>query len=117
MTDHPVETRTIRIKVAEHRNSDLLVAISDDLKGLMVPGRSEEELLNKLPAAISELLEVQGFKVLAVTTEHGEWTPTGRPLKPWTKLEWVPLFISGNSSRLILLRLWACGRRASVVQA
>ncbi len=58
--------RQIRITVLEHRNTDLLMAISYDLPGLMVPGRSEEELAEKIPAAIQEILEAEGNKVLSV---------------------------------------------------
>ena len=50
--------RQIRITILQHRKTDLLMAISDDLRGLMVPARSEEALLAKLPAAIQEILEV-----------------------------------------------------------
>lgn len=64
-----IVTRLIKIRVVQHRNSDLLVALSEDLKGLMVPGRSDEELEQKVPDAIREILEAQGFKVISVTAD------------------------------------------------
>ena len=63
-----IVTRTIRIRIVQHRKSDLLVALSDDLKGLMVPGRSELELEQKLPEAVREILEAQGNRVISVVT-------------------------------------------------
>ena len=59
-------TRQIRIMILQHRKTDLLLAVSDDLRGLMVPGRSEEDLFAKIPAAIQELLEAEGISVISV---------------------------------------------------
>ena len=59
-------TRQIRIMILRHRKTDLLMAISDDLRGLMVPARSEEDILAKLPAAIQELLEAGGHSAVSV---------------------------------------------------
>ncbi len=64
-----IVSKTIRIKVVQHRKSDLLVAISDDLSGLMVPGRTDEELQDKIEGAIREILEAQGHTVISITTE------------------------------------------------
>ncbi len=50
------ERRSVRISVLQHRNTDLMLAISHDLPGLMVPGRSEDELMAKIPDAVQELL-------------------------------------------------------------
>lgn len=58
--------RQVRITVLKHRDTDLLMATSYDLLGLMVPGRSEEELAEKIPAAIREILEAEGNEVLSV---------------------------------------------------
>ena len=49
--------KLVRITVLRHRTTDLLMAVSFDMPGLMVPGRSEDELMAKLPAAIKELEE------------------------------------------------------------
>jgi hypothetical protein len=67
--DREAITRLIKIRVVQHRTSDLLVALSDDLKGLMVPGRSDEELERKIPMAVREILEAQGFRVISVTAD------------------------------------------------
>lgn len=65
--------RHLRITVLQHRITDLLMAVSYDLPGLMVPGRSEEELNVKLPAAIQELLEAEGHQVLSVEIVEKGW--------------------------------------------
>jgi hypothetical protein len=51
---------TIDIVLLRHAKSDLLVAYSDDVPGLLVSGRSEAEIDEKLPGAIREILEAQG---------------------------------------------------------
>jgi hypothetical protein len=57
------------------------MAVSDDLKGLLVPARTEKELEQKIPAAITEILEAQGKQVFNVTAapdtsnELGEFAP------------------------------------------
>lgn len=59
-------TKQIRIMILRHKNTDLLLAVSEDLRGLMVPARSEEDLLAKIPAAIQELLEAEGNSVISI---------------------------------------------------
>lgn len=59
-----IETRTIDVQIVKRRDSDLLIAISGDLPGLMVPGRSDQEVVSKLPDAIREILEAQGNKAI-----------------------------------------------------
>lgn len=65
-----IETRTIDVQIVKRRDSDLLIAISGDLPGLMVPGRSDQEVVSKLPDAIREILEAQGNKVVSVSAER-----------------------------------------------
>ena len=67
------EERLVRITVLQHRTTDLLMAVSYDLPGLMVPGRSHEELTAKLPAAIQELMEAEGYEVESVEMFGREW--------------------------------------------
>ena len=43
------------------------MAFSEDMPGLVVHGRSDEELDEKLPGAIRDLLEARGFTVVHVT--------------------------------------------------
>ncbi len=64
-----VEERTIKIVVKEHRKTHLLLAKSEDLPGLMVAARSEDQLDRELPSAIREVLEAQGNVVLSVTMD------------------------------------------------
>jgi len=56
----------IRVVTAQHKSTDLLMAYSDDLPGLLVPGRSHEEIREKLPEAIKEILEANGNRVARV---------------------------------------------------
>jgi hypothetical protein len=60
----------VRIQILRHRDSDLLVAFSDDLPGLYVQGRSEEELARRIPIVMRDLLEAQGKIVARI--ERGE---------------------------------------------
>jgi len=62
-----MEERAIRIRVAKHDTTGLLAATSEDLHGLVVFGRTPEEIDAKLPKAIKELLEASGNKVASVT--------------------------------------------------
>lgn len=61
-----VEEKVININVLKHEGSDLLIAISDDLRGLVVHGRSTAELEGRISPAIREVLEAQGYTVLDV---------------------------------------------------
>lgn len=69
-------TRTFRIDVAQHKTTGLLMAFSRDLKGLLVPGHSEEELAQRLPDAIREILEAQGNTVVSVRAERDPAIPS-----------------------------------------
>ena len=73
---HEVSVREIRVQLVANRETGLLVALSDDMKGLMVAARSEEEIERELPDAIREILEAEGNTVLSVTAEAG---PRGLP--------------------------------------
>ena len=63
-----MEERTIRITLRKHDISPLLAATSDDLNGLIVFGRTWQEIEEKLPIAIRELFEA--MKMIA-ETGHG----------------------------------------------
>lgn len=47
----------IRISYEQHADTGLLCAFSDDLKGLIVFGRTLSQLYEKLPAACADLVE------------------------------------------------------------
>ena len=61
--------RTIRIQVRKYRDSDLLLATSDDLRGLNVIGRSDSEIKERVPGSVREMLEAQGHRVRSVETQ------------------------------------------------
>jgi uncharacterized protein DUF1902 len=74
MTEHV--TRDFTIQILRYKDSDLLTAFSDDLPGLLVPARSHEELDERLPRAVKELLEAQGETDVSVVLEDA---PAGSP--------------------------------------
>lgn len=53
MTSAP---HTIRISYQRHRDTGLLCAFSDDLKGLLVFGRTPEQLQSKIPPICNALV-------------------------------------------------------------
>jgi hypothetical protein len=57
----------ITIKVIRHNGTDLLVALSDELRGLYVHARQEHELRERIPIAIRDILEADGFRVVDVS--------------------------------------------------
>lgn len=62
----------IRIRVAKHKDTGLLMAMSDDLYGLTIHARTAEEIRSQLAGAIRELLEAQGHTVISVTAENDD---------------------------------------------
>jgi hypothetical protein len=62
-----MEDRTIRITLRRHDETGLLAAMSEDLVGLVVFGRTPEEIATKLPIAVRELLEALGYVVHSAT--------------------------------------------------
>lgn len=62
----------ITINVVMHRDTKLMVATSPELRGLMVHGRSPEELNRRIPEAIKALLEAQGHRVDTVESMDDE---------------------------------------------
>lgn len=61
-----MEVKSFRIQVLEHRETELLLAISPDHKGLYVHARDLDELEERIPVALQELLEAEGIAVLSV---------------------------------------------------
>jgi len=49
-------TQRMTLSILRHRTTGLLAAMSDELRGLLVTGRSIPELLNELPESIEELV-------------------------------------------------------------
>ena len=59
--------KTIRIRLLKHKDTDLLMAVSDELRGLVLHGRSVDEIERRLPAAIGDLLRAEGFDVVSMS--------------------------------------------------
>lgn len=64
-----IVTETISVRVVRHPTGTL-AAFSDDLKGLLVPASSHEELDVRIPLSIREILEAQGKHVISVTMDN-----------------------------------------------
>ena len=61
------EHKTINIQMIRHKETGLLIALSDELKGLYVHARTMDDLLGRIPVAIQDILEADGFEVLEVS--------------------------------------------------
>lgn len=61
--------RTIRVQVLRHNETGLLLARSDDLHGLLLHAHTLDEIQQRLPVVIRDLLEADGHQVDDVTTE------------------------------------------------
>ena len=61
--------RSIRVQVLRHEKTGLLAAISPDLHGLVLHGHSHDEIREKLPGAIRDLMEAEGDIVTALDVE------------------------------------------------
>jgi hypothetical protein len=69
---------TIRVHLVRHAESGLTVALSRDLRGLMVSGADERQIWQRVPGSIKELLEAQGQVVAAVSAApEDEGLPDG----------------------------------------
>jgi hypothetical protein len=66
-----VEKR-IEIKVLVHSTTGLMMAVCDELKGFMVPGRSIREIERKLPGAIRDHFGLLGYEVGDVVVENSD---------------------------------------------
>jgi hypothetical protein len=67
-----MEKKSIKIRVLRHSGTDLLMAMSDDMPGLVVHARSDEEIERKLPIAVRDLFEASGFTVASVSLLRDE---------------------------------------------
>lgn len=61
-----MQDRTIRIRLLRHDKTGLFMAVSQDLKGLVVHGKSVEEIDERLPSIVRDLLEADGHSVANV---------------------------------------------------
>src|SRR5262245_24309424 len=69
MSDHhgQVEHKLITIQTIRHRETGLLIAMSDEMKGLYVHARTEADLLERIPITIRAILEADGYDVLEIS--------------------------------------------------
>lgn len=58
--------KTIKVSVLKHDRSDLWMAVSEDMAGLVVHGRSAEEVAERVPGVLQDLLEADGHRVMNV---------------------------------------------------
>ena len=65
----------IGIQVKEHRDSGLLVALSDDLHGFVVRAYSEDDLTGKLATAFRNFMAAIGTPVRNVEVVKNESVP------------------------------------------
>jgi hypothetical protein len=57
----------IRIRTLQHKSTGALMAVSDDLPGFMVAGRTHDEIERKIEGAIRDHYDVLGCDVVSVT--------------------------------------------------
>ena len=69
--------RDFTIEIVRYAKTDLLMAFSNELPGLLVPARGETQLDQRLEGAIRELLEAQGATNVSLTlrSEPSELPP------------------------------------------
>jgi hypothetical protein len=60
-------TRDFTIEIVRYAKTDLLMAFSNELPGLLVAARGEEQLDQRLIGAVRELLEAQGATNICVS--------------------------------------------------
>lgn len=66
-----ITEKIIRVRLLCHPTG-LYMALSEDLDGLVVHGQSPEEIEERLPAIIRDLLEMSGARVHEVTLQRDE---------------------------------------------
>jgi hypothetical protein len=62
-----VEHKLITIQTIRHRETGLLIAMSDEMKGLYVHARTDADLLQRIPITIRAILEADGYEVLDIS--------------------------------------------------
>jgi hypothetical protein len=67
----------IRIRTLAHKGTGALMAISDDLPGFMVAGRTHDEIEGKLEAAIRDHYDLLGCDVVSVTVSSEDGAVAG----------------------------------------
>lgn len=70
----------VRLMYRHNKRSGLYAAVSDDLPGLMTVGRSLEEVDQRAPAAIAQLVQAQYGASVVVVVADGDDDDRFRPL-------------------------------------
>jgi hypothetical protein len=58
--------KTLYIKTLVHKGTGALLAVSDDLSGFMVAGKTHEEIENKLAGALRDHFDLLGFELISI---------------------------------------------------
>ena len=61
------ESRCIEVTIYKNKTSGLLVALGDDMRGLIVHARSFHQLADRILKTIRALLDAEGFKCGSLT--------------------------------------------------
>lgn len=72
----------ITLKYVRHATSDLIIAMSDELKGLYVHGRSLPEIEGRVETAIRAILEAEGNRVIEITRINDAAAPESSGFMP-----------------------------------
>lgn len=56
----------VNVRFVTHRDTGLIVAVSDDHRGLYVHGRTMKDVWERVPVALRALLEAEGKEVIAI---------------------------------------------------
>ena len=82
-----VEHRTIQIVTKYNAKNGLIAAFSDDLQGLLVVGKTTQEVERKLPGAVREILEAMGNDVGELELIPTDEKPSGWSATPTFRAE------------------------------
>lgn len=74
--------QVITVEVMQHEATGLLVAVSEDVKGLYVHGRSPEELEARIPQALRAIFEADGRSAGRIEKRDG--APKAPPFRKYS---------------------------------
>src|SRR5581483_8281689 len=59
--------KTIHIKTLVHKSTGALLAVSDDLSGFMVAGKTHDEIERKLEGALRDHFDLLGVELISIS--------------------------------------------------
>lgn len=74
---HASQEKTININTLVHRSTGALMAVSEDLEGFSLAGKSHDEILRKLEGALRDYFDLLGFDLISINVsskDDGEIT-------------------------------------------